>query len=82
MQKLLNLELKMAFILPLDSMSIAEKIQVMEVLWEDLSKYNSNIEAPSWHQDILKQREQAIENGQSHFLDWNEAKKQILNNIS
>jgi Putative addiction module component len=72
----------MAFTLPLDSMSITEKLQVMEVLWEDLSKHSNNIEAASWHQELLLQREQAIEKEEDSFLDWDVAKKQILNKIS
>jgi hypothetical protein len=65
----------MAFTLPLDSISITEKLQIMEVLWDELSKQSYNIEASNWHQAILMQREQILEDGQSNFLDWFETKK-------
>lgn len=72
----------MAFTLPLDSMSITGKLQAMEVLWEDLSKHSNNIEASNWHQELLVQREQILEDDQINFLDWFETKKQILNKTS
>ena len=41
-----------------------------------------SIPSPSWHKDILDEREKAIENGEEEFIDWSEAKKQIQDKIS
>ncbi|MEY4211260.1 MAG: hypothetical protein RLZ92_1641 [Pseudomonadota bacterium] len=71
----------MTYTLPLTTMSVSEKIQMMETLWENLTQQSQDITSPTWHQDLLLQREKLLENQQDHFVDWNEAKKQILNQI-
>lgn len=62
----------------ISKMSIQEKIYTMEMLWNDLCKHTS-LESPDWHQDVLKVREQKRASSQEQPMDWEEAKKQILN---
>ena len=57
--------------LPLDKMTVAEKLQAMEELWADLSR-DENFESPAWHQDVLQERA-----GQKSFVDWETAKEQL-----
>ena len=68
--------------LPLEKMSIEDKIRTMETIWDDLCQTAESIPSPSWHKDILDEREKAIENGEEEFIDWSEAKKQIQDKIS
>ena len=63
--------------LPLEEMSTEDKIRTMETLWDDLSKKVEDVASPSWHKDILVERE----NIKEKFVDWDEAKKQIENDI-
>jgi hypothetical protein len=49
-------------------MSLEEKLQAMESLWEDLSRELDRIESPSWHQDLLKETESRVESGEATFL--------------
>lgn len=35
------------------------------------------VEVPQWHKDILDEREQLIKEGKAHYIDWEEAKKQL-----
>jgi len=72
----------MEVILPLEKMSTEDKIRTMEIIWDDLCKKTENLSSPSWHKDILDEREKDIESGKEEFIDWNEAKKQIENEIS
>ena len=44
-------------ILPLNEMSVEEKINAMEAIWENLSANPEAIESPSWHKDELRVRE-------------------------
>ncbi len=67
--------------LPLDEMSVEEKLQTMEVLWDSLSHDPDVIESPQWHGEILAQREQAIERGEDEFEDWETAKKQLRDEL-
>jgi hypothetical protein len=72
----------MGISLPLEEMTTEDKIRAMETIWDDLCKKDENIISPSWHKDILDEREKAIENGKEEFIDWSEAKKQIEDKIS
>ena len=69
----------MQITLPLEEMSTEEKIQTMETIWEDLCKKADSLKSPSWHGDILKERERLLNNGEDEFVDWEKAKKDISN---
>jgi hypothetical protein len=62
--------------LPLSDMSLGEKLQVMEEIWEDLSRI-PDFESPSWHQDVLEKTEARIASGKAKFVDWEKAKAEI-----
>lgn len=67
----------MDFALPLDQMTTAEKLQVLEQIWEDLSRNAQEIPCPSWHQDILQARDKRVQEGSAQFIDWHDAKQKI-----
>lgn len=68
--------------LPLDKMTIAEKLQAMEALWADLSRDSAQVPSPSWHHDVLREREQKVAGGKEKFLDWETAKKQLRDRLA
>ncbi len=72
----------MNFTLPLEKMSIEEKIQTMETLWEDLCKKADSLKSPLWHKDILQAREENLKKGEDEFVDWEKAKNQLQNKLS
>ncbi len=63
----------------LEHMSIEEKIRAMETIWDDLCKKADSISSPSWHKDVLADREEQVQNGTDQFIDWNQAKDYIRN---
>lgn len=63
----------------LETLSIEEKIQMMESLWDSLCATTSQVASPSWHGDILAAREQAIHDGSDRFEDWENAKEALRN---
>jgi hypothetical protein len=67
--------------LPLDEMSVEEKIRVMESLWDDLCRRAGSMESPPWHREVLAEREAAIGRGEDHFEDWKTAKRKIENEL-
>jgi Putative addiction module component len=69
-------------ILPLKEMSIEEKLQTMETLWESLSADPAAVESPAWHEGELRIRESRIESGDAKFLDWEKAKADIRRQTS
>jgi hypothetical protein len=68
--------------LPLDEMTVAEKLQLMEVLWEDLSKNPADLPSPEWHKEVLDECRRKAESGEEQFIDWEKAKQEILKRTS
>ena len=68
--------------LPLEEMTVTEKLQVMEELWSDLCCNQDQIPVPQWHKDILDKRGELVKQGKATFVDWKTAKKRIANRIS
>ena len=54
-----------------------EKLQMMETLWEELSREETEQESPDWHRQVLKETEQRVQSGSETTLDWAEAKQQL-----
>lgn len=67
--------------LPLDEMSVEEKLQLLEAVWADLSRLPDEIESPSWHKDVLEQTEKRVETGEATFSDWQKAKSSIRDRL-
>lgn len=60
--------------LPLENMSLEEKIDAMEQLWTNLG---NNVPSPEWHSSVLARREADVQSGVSRFSPWAEAKERI-----
>ena len=67
--------------LPLDEMSVEEKLQLLEAVWADLSRAADEIESPSWHNDVLEQTEMRVQSGAATFSDWQKAKGSIRDRL-
>lgn len=63
-------------------MSTAEKLRSMESLLDDLCQKAGNIPSPSWHRNVLQNREEDTQKGPDQFSDWETAKKKIRDSIS
>ena len=63
--------------LPLESMSVEEKLHAMELLWDSLCGHAKGVVSPSWHGELLAQREQSLADGNDQFQTWEKAKKDI-----
>ena len=53
-------------------MSVVERLQAMEALWDSLLDEESDIESPEWHREILEERKRKIENGKTEFISLEE----------
>ncbi len=63
--------------LPLNKMSVVEKLRAMEALWDDLCHRGEPIPSPAWHGEVLAERERLVAEGRAEFSDWDEAKARI-----
>jgi len=67
--------------LPLDQMSFPEKLQLMEALWDDLTRNPTDFPSPDWHKDVLEECRRRAEIGEEKFTDWETAKEEIRRRI-
>ena len=63
-------------------MTIAEKLRMMEELWDDLRARAEDVPMPQWHKDLLDERQRLIETGEATFSDWETAKKRLTDRKS
>jgi len=55
-------------------MSVSERLQAMEKLWDSLTHETTEINSPDWHSEVLKDRQKKIENGEAEFISLAELK--------
>jgi hypothetical protein len=72
----------MSLTLPLSDMTLEEKLQAMEALWDDLSRNPALLASPTWHENVLREREQRLTRAETSFMDWDQAKAQIRSRTS
>ena len=62
-------------------MTLAEKLQVMETLWDDLSRRPEDLPSPDWHRELLQERKRLADEGKLKFLDWHTAFTELRNEV-
>ena len=67
----------MQAVLPLQEMSISEKLSAMERLWDDLCHTLEDAPSPAWHKDVLSKRESLVRESRAHFSDLSEVKSRM-----
>ena len=63
--------------IPLDKMTVEDKLRALETIWADLQRSSEDVPTPKWHEDILSAREERAKKGISGFDEWSEAKRRI-----
>lgn len=59
------------------TLPMAEKIQMMETIWEDLRDRFDQMEIPPQLKELLDQRRARVRNGSAQLLDWDSVKSTI-----
>ncbi len=57
----------------IESMSVAERLQAMEVLWSTFD--DGNIDSPEWHEEVINERKKRIESGDARFVSLDKLKQ-------
>ena len=60
-----------------ENLSRIEKLQIMEQLWDELSRSPNDVESPAWHSDALHEAENAVAKGEADFQDWEQVKERL-----
>jgi len=63
--------------LPLETMTICDKLQMMETLWANLTQIPEEMPSPAWHRDVLAARMERVKKGESTYSDWADVKERI-----
>lgn len=61
--------------LSVENLTRTEKLRMMEVIWDDLSRDSETPLLPEWHVQALKDAECTLAENQTHFVSWDAAKK-------
>ncbi|PWU17809.1 MAG: hypothetical protein C5B50_10475 [Verrucomicrobia bacterium] len=59
------------------ALPIETKIQIMEVIWEDLRSRFDRLEISQEQKSLLDRRRARVKQGKAKLLDWDTAKRKI-----
>ncbi|MEA3469184.1 MAG: addiction module protein [Thermodesulfobacteriota bacterium] len=61
--------------LPLGEYSQAQKLDLLDRIWDDLRQNEEELESPDWHEPILAKRKVELDSGQAETLEWSDELK-------
>ena len=64
--------------LSLDTLTVAEKVRLLESVWESLCSKSGDVQSPEWHREVLDARKRRFDEGQATVSPWSEAKARLL----
>ena len=77
-----NSAMSTEIVLPLETMTVAEKLEVIDAVWQDLRKNEGSLPVPEWHKQILERRRRSFERGEVGYTNWEDAKAEIRRRVS
>jgi putative addiction module component (TIGR02574 family) len=61
----------------IEHMSLAERLQAMELLWRSMSEEPQKLKSPAWHKDVLTRRLAKVKAGKGRFLTLPQLKQRL-----
>lgn len=61
----------------LSHLTDAERLELLEAIWDSLGEKGDELESPSWHGEVLAEREAKIQSGEACFLTLEQVKEQL-----
>ena len=68
----------MSIEIPLDTMSVAEKVRLLESVWDSLCAKSGDVQSPEWHGEVIETRKRRLEEGRATVSPWGEAKARLM----
>lgn len=62
----------------LHQLPFKERLLAVEALWEGLAPAASGLPVPQWLREVLDEREARVTEGTVRYIDWEIAKREIL----
>lgn len=67
----------MSLSLDLTELSVKERLQVLEQVWQSLLSEDAEIPSPRWHEAVLDRRIERLSSGDAKFISLEELKKEF-----
>jgi len=67
--------------LALKEMTLEEKFMTIEAVWDNIIHNSPDFQSPSWHKDVLQDRELKIQSGEDQLIDWKSAKQSLRESL-
>ena len=61
----------------IEAMSVAEKVRLLESVWESLCAHPGDVQSPEWHREVLEDRRRLLEDGRLTLSAWADAKARL-----
>ena len=61
----------------IEKMSVTERLQAMDQLWDSLTRDSEEIPSPDWHQDILADRKARAQRGEAKFFTLDQLRSRL-----
>ena len=61
----------------IERMSVTERLQAMDQIWDSLNRSGDEIPSPDWHQDVLADRKARVQSGEAKFLTLAELRSRL-----
>ncbi len=61
----------------LSRLTNAERIELLNAVWESIENKDDEIDSPDWHGEVLAEREARISSGEAKFITVDELKERL-----
>lgn len=62
----------------LETLSVAERMQLVEDLWDSIARCNANLPVPEWQKDELAHRKERYRLNPNSGETWDQVKQSVL----
>ena len=62
----------------LETLSVSERVQLVEDLWDSIARSNANLPVPQWQKDELARRKRNYRQNPDSGESWEQVKQSIL----
>ncbi len=66
----------------LSRLTSAERVELMNVIWDSLDAKAQENESPAWHEEELRRRSEEVASGKAEFTKWEDAQSEVLRRTS
>lgn len=63
--------------IPINEMSVSQKLEAISLIWDSLASDPNSIPVPDWQRDELAKRTERLESGETTISDWDDAEKRF-----